>query len=81
MPIYEYTCQDCKQRFEARRKMTEGDNPIACPHCGATGARRAVSRFSAFASDGGQRRAVAGASGCAGCSPSPGGCAGCGGRH
>ncbi|HEX5414981.1 MAG TPA: FmdB family zinc ribbon protein [Chloroflexota bacterium] len=33
MPLYEYECRDCKNRFEVRQRMTE--EPISvCPTCG-----------------------------------------------
>lgn len=33
MPLYEYECRDCKNRFEVRQRMT--DEPISvCPSCG-----------------------------------------------
>ncbi|HDH00697.1 MAG TPA: zinc ribbon domain-containing protein, partial [Nitrospirae bacterium] len=31
MPIFEYTCQDCKNEFE---KLVSGTNPeVSCPKC------------------------------------------------
>jgi putative FmdB family regulatory protein len=35
MPLYEYECTSCKNRFEVRQKVT--DEPISvCPTCGGT---------------------------------------------
>lgn len=31
MPIFEYVCNDCGQRFE--RIVLSQSQPIACPHC------------------------------------------------
>jgi putative FmdB family regulatory protein len=31
MPVYEYRCQTCDTRFEARRPMSEASAPINCP--------------------------------------------------
>ena len=31
MPVYEYRCQTCDTRFEARRPMSEAAAPINCP--------------------------------------------------
>lgn len=33
MPIYEFLCRQCKQRFEAL--VLPGNAPVICPHCGA----------------------------------------------
>jgi putative FmdB family regulatory protein len=77
MPIYEYLCTTCHQTFDVRRGVADADRGAACPMCGAAKAQRVVSSFVAFSSAGGQRRAVAGSSPCAGCAP-VGGCAGCG---
>jgi putative regulatory protein, FmdB family len=44
MPIYEYTCPQCKGRFQ---KLVRGfsDPPgLACPRCGNNAVKRAVSR-------------------------------------
>jgi putative FmdB family regulatory protein len=67
MPIYEYVCLDCGERFEQVRLMKEADDPIACRNCESDQTSRMLSLF--FASSGG--KAVAGVSGgCAGCSSS-----------
>jgi putative FmdB family regulatory protein len=34
MPTYEYSCPACGSTFEALRKVSERDQPIACPSCG-----------------------------------------------
>jgi putative FmdB family regulatory protein len=31
MPIYEFRCQRCDERFELRRPMRDADAPAACP--------------------------------------------------
>lgn len=31
MPLYEYVCRTCDNRFEARRPMAEAGAPIDCP--------------------------------------------------
>ncbi|MHB8627622.1 MAG: FmdB family zinc ribbon protein [Aggregatilineales bacterium] len=32
MPVYEYACESCKERFEIKQKFT--DNPLTiCPRC------------------------------------------------
>ncbi len=40
MPIYEYECNDCGERFEF---LLRGEEQPACPSCGAT---RLVKQFS-----------------------------------
>lgn len=76
MPLYEYQCSECDTRFDALRGMAQADDPIACPQCGETGARRTISLFSAIGGEG----VIAGGGGaCASCSPSAS-CATCGGR-
>ena len=44
MPIYEYACDSCSQRFE---KLVSGlDAPVACPHCESSQLKRLPSVFS-----------------------------------
>ncbi|HOU15231.1 MAG TPA: zinc ribbon domain-containing protein [Anaerolineae bacterium] len=74
MPIYEYSCQECGARFDARRAMKDADAPIACPVCGAAKAKRGLSLFFA-SSSGGAIKEASGGSGCASCSSSS--CASC----
>ena len=45
MPIYEYECQTCGERFELRRSMADSDNEIKCPKCGAEHPQRVFSAF------------------------------------
>ncbi len=74
MPIYEYTCVTCANRFEKRRSMSQMDEAASCPDCGSE-SRRVFSVFAAFSSDSsGQMSAVAGAGGCCG-GGAGGGCA------
>ena len=72
MPIYEYICKDCQNRFEILRPMKDSDAPIACMKCESANVSRAITAF--FAQSGG--KVVAGSGGgCAGCAG--GSCAGC----
>ena len=71
MPLYEYACAICLNRFEKLRPMSEMDEPTPCPDCGAD-SRRQLSVFMSFAAGAdGQKTAIAGG-GCCG-----GGGAGC----
>jgi putative FmdB family regulatory protein len=75
MPIYEYRCVDCGERFDALRSMSRADAPIACSNCESDNTIRQVS--AAFAHSGG--RVVAGGGNGNSCrSCSGGSCATCG---
>jgi putative FmdB family regulatory protein len=42
MPLYEYQCHSCQQRFEQIRKFS--DPPLTvCPHCGAGSLEKLIS--------------------------------------
>jgi len=45
MPIYEYECAECGERFSRLRPMREVDQPSRCPRCGAEQTRRVLSSF------------------------------------
>ncbi|MBI2906742.1 MAG: zinc ribbon domain-containing protein [Chloroflexi bacterium] len=45
MPLYEYSCPDCQQKFELLRSFQESDREALCPSCGVP-AKRVISRFS-----------------------------------
>ncbi len=66
MPIYEYQCPTCKERFEKLVRSSNAQLEVSCPACGGTGARRLVSTFASIGlgSSGG---------GSASCAPSGGG--------
>ncbi len=73
MPIYEYMCQECGARFDARRAMKDADAPIACPQCGTVKTKRGLSLF--FASGSSNVSQATSGGGCASCSSSS--CASC----
>ncbi|MGC9360611.1 MAG: FmdB family zinc ribbon protein [Anaerolineae bacterium] len=72
MPIYEYRCQDCGQRYDRRRPYADADAPAPCPACDSTRSQRMLSRF---ACTGGEQSSSGDSAGCAGCSATS--CAGC----
>jgi putative FmdB family regulatory protein len=76
MPIYEYVCLDCGERFELIRSMKEADSPTACESCESEHTSRLLALFNAHSGG----RVVAGSrdAGCAGCSG--GSCSCCGGN-
>jgi len=43
MPIYEFECGDCGERFE--ELVAANTEQADCPSCGAAGARRRLSTF------------------------------------
>ena len=46
MPIYEYECSKCGNKFEMRRGLTDKDASLKCPKCGAAQPKRVFSTFS-----------------------------------
>ena len=46
MPIYEYECSQCGERFEQFRALRESNSEVKCPKCGA---KRPLRVFSTFA--------------------------------
>jgi putative FmdB family regulatory protein len=48
MPIYEYRCESCSEKFELLTRFAERDTAQACPACESTRTRVLVSSF-AFA--------------------------------
>ncbi len=62
MPMYEYECQECGDKFELRRGFSDSDEDIKCPKCGIQNVKRAMSLF---ASSGGGSGGV--------CIPAPSG--------
>ncbi len=81
MPIYEYQCEACNNRFELRQKFS--DSPASeCPACG--GAVKKLISSASFALKGGGWHAEGYGGGTAKSSETPappcqsgGGCAGC----
>ena len=51
MPLYEYACAQCNQKFSVLVGMTAASDSALCPHCGASEATRRVSRFARVRSE------------------------------
>ena len=52
MPTYDFTCQDCNQRFDVFMTYSEyGTRPVACSHCGSKNTRRRMTRVRIAKSD------------------------------
>lgn len=78
MALYAYRCQSCQTYFQVRKPMANVDNPTECPQCESLETQRLISTVAVFSSAGDrQRRALAGAPSCAGCSVVGTGCASC----
>jgi putative FmdB family regulatory protein len=75
MPLYEFLCVACNQTFEVQRKMNDNLSQVECPTCHCDSVQRIFTPIAAFSGSGGQRVAVGGSSGCAGCATTS--CAGC----
>jgi len=45
MPIYEYKCQECSNKFEAIRSMNLANDPIECSNCKSRKTKRLLSKF------------------------------------
>ncbi len=50
MPIYEYICDDCGTKFE--KLVRRNQDAIACPSCGESHLKTALSTFAAHSSNG-----------------------------
>jgi len=47
MPIYEYECPQCGERFEKLQAYSEDGSQLNCPKCQAANPRKLFSSFSA----------------------------------
>lgn len=47
MPVYEYTCAQCRHVTEAIRRMADADKPQPCEECGSGRTTREFSLFNA----------------------------------
>jgi putative FmdB family regulatory protein len=63
MPLYEYRCPDCRERFEVLQRVGEGADAVRCPECGAVEVERQLSTFAAGVA-GGSATAFADGGGC-----------------
>jgi putative FmdB family regulatory protein len=43
MPVYEYKCAHCGEKFEAVRAMSAADDTVNCPKCGTPKPKRLFS--------------------------------------
>jgi putative FmdB family regulatory protein len=78
MPIYEYLCSECANKFEQLRPLSQAKQSADCPRCHKP-ARRKMSTFACFSATlGGTPKAIAGTGGSSCSSCSSGDCSTCG---
>ena len=46
MPVFEYRCQECSEKFEVLHKSTVISEEITCPRCQSTKNKKLFSSFS-----------------------------------
>jgi putative FmdB family regulatory protein len=51
MPIYEYECKKCGEKFEKIRSVNSDDNELTCPKCGTEKPSRIFSVFATGGTD------------------------------
>jgi len=50
MPIYEYICKNCGEKFSLLKSVNESDSNVTCINCKHEGAERIISSFSTASS-------------------------------
>ncbi len=45
MPVYEYRCSKCGEKFEKFVRSVSARNEVVCPRCGNTEVKKLVSLF------------------------------------
>jgi putative FmdB family regulatory protein len=55
MPIYEYECTKCGEKFELHRSMSDDDSNLKCPKCGKGQPKKVLSTFFDATSSGDSR--------------------------
>ena len=67
MPIYEYICQDCSEKYDKFVRSSLAKIELECPNCGSAQAKKAFSVFGVRGDSGGA--SLAAASSAAACGP------------
>ena len=47
MPIFEYQCKDCSNKYEIYHKSLSSSEKIECPSCGSENSKKLFSSFAA----------------------------------
>lgn len=71
MPIFEYSCNKCEQRFE--KLLRKSDQEVDCPKCRSTDLRKLFSSFASPSSESSDAGDFCPPGGCGSC-PNPGMC-------
>ena len=50
MPLYEYECRECNERFEVLQSIHDDESTVRCPKCNADMPKRVLSVFSSSTS-------------------------------
>lgn len=50
MPIFEYTCKDCKKDFVVAGSIKQAEQKTKCPHCNRENVEKKYSGFAAVTS-------------------------------
>lgn len=53
MPIYEYRCADCEEKFSRLQSIGAGSTGVQCPKCGSHQVERLLSSFASGPTAGG----------------------------
>lgn len=53
MPIYEYFCRACGEKFSLLQKLTSTEKDTDCPKCSSTDVKKLMSSFCCSSSDAG----------------------------
>ena len=70
MPVYEYRCNKCDDKFELLRGISQANEDATCPKCHKT-AKKVLSKFMSYSKSGNLTTPIAGTTNsCSGCSSS-----------
>jgi putative FmdB family regulatory protein len=50
MPIYEYQCNDCDNKFEKMMRFSDADKNPVCPDCHSQNTKKKISSFASLGS-------------------------------
>lgn len=50
MPLYDYQCEKCGEKFEVRQRYGQDDSKVKCPKCNEPNPRKLITGFSTSAS-------------------------------
>jgi len=52
MPIYEYVCNDCNEKFSLLQRINTKGNEATCPKCSSKRVKKVMSSFCCSSSEG-----------------------------